>query len=95
MLKYDNKEKSLSEWSKELNINLGTLYNRYYKGWSNEEILYGKNSSKSTIYLEHDGKKLTLKEWGRIVGVHQDTLRNRMKKGYEIEKILYGEKGEI
>ena len=62
---------------------------------SNEEILYGKNSSKSTIYLEHDGKKLTLKEWGRIVGVHQDTLRNRMKKGYEIEKILYGEKGEI
>ena len=91
-LEYNGKEQSLSKWSKELGANKGTLYNRYYKGWTNKEILYGKGLSNEDkrIYLKYDNKRLPLKEWVKIVGVHRDTLRNRMKKGYSIEEILYG-----
>lgn len=91
-LKHNGKEQSLSKWAKELDVNEGTLYGRYYRGWSNEEILYGKGLSveDKKIYLEYDNKKLSLKEWGKIVDLHPDTLRNRMKKGYSIEEILYG-----
>lgn len=91
-LKYNGKEQSLLEWSKELGVNRGTLYGRYHRGWTNEEILYGKglSSDDKRIYLEYNNKRLSLKDWGKIVDLHPDTLRKRMKKGWSVEQILYG-----
>lgn len=91
-LEHNGKNQSIKDWASELGVNKGTLFTRYYKGWSTEEILYGNKKSKRTVYLEYGGKKLSLKEWSKIVGYHPDTLRNRMKKGYTTEEILYGKK---
>ena len=84
---------TIKDWAAELGVNKGTLFTRYYKGWSTKEILYGNEKSKKTVYLEYDGKKLSLKEWSKIVGYHSDTLRNRMKKDIQLRK-YYLEKKE-
>lgn len=34
-----NETHTITEWSKITGINIGTLYNRYYDGWSEEKIL--------------------------------------------------------
>ena len=87
---YNNEKKTIKEWAEELDLNVGTLYNRYYKGWTPEEILFGKKNSFKTIYLEYNNQVKTLREWSKIVGFHPDTLRNRYNKGWTPEEILFG-----
>lgn len=87
---YNNKKLTIREWADKLDLNIGTLYNRYYKGWTHEEILFGRDNSFRTIYLEYNNKTKTLREWSEIVGLHPDTLRNRYNKGWTAEEILFG-----
>lgn len=89
-LTHNNKKQTIKEWAEELDLNAGTLYNRYYKDWAPEEILFGKKNSFITRYLEYDNQTKTLREWSEIVGLHPDTLRNRYSKGWTAEEILFG-----
>ena len=42
LLTYEDKTMSLTAWSKYLNIGKDTVRQRYHKGWSVEECLFGK-----------------------------------------------------
>lgn len=41
-LAYGGKTQTLKEWAEELNVNYCTLWRRYNKQWSIDEILYGR-----------------------------------------------------
>ena len=40
-LTYNGRTMSITEWAKELGVNVGTLRTRYHAGWTTEEILNG------------------------------------------------------
>lgn len=42
LLTYNNKTQTISQWAKELQLDYTTIKNRYYKGWSYKECLFGK-----------------------------------------------------
>lgn len=89
-LTYNEETLSIYDWSKKTGTVIGTMYNRYYKGWKPEEIIYGKKDVKKAIYIKYDNKTLSLREWSYEVGLHQDTLRKRYNKGWSSEEILFG-----
>lgn len=38
IINYNNKTQSIAEWCRELDLNYGTVFNRYKRGWSIEKI---------------------------------------------------------
>lgn len=42
LLTWGNKTQSIALWARELNANKETLYYRYKKGWTTEEVLIGR-----------------------------------------------------
>lgn len=42
-LTYNGKTQTMKEWSKELNVNVKTLYTRKFKNWNVENILFGRD----------------------------------------------------
>lgn len=46
-LTYNGKIKTISQWSKDLNIPLNRMYYRHSKGWSDKECLFGRNNGKN------------------------------------------------
>ena len=43
ILSYKNETHTLQEWSEILGVNKSTLSTRAWRGWTNEEILFGRN----------------------------------------------------
>ena len=88
-LTLDGETKHLCEWAEELNIPLGTLYARHYKGWSDEEILLGRKNTRE-VEITVDGITHTLSEWAIITGQHRDKLYSRHRRGWDERSIVYG-----
>lgn len=99
-LEFNNKNMSISQWSRELNIDKKTLYSRYENGWDTEKILLTpiKKSNRITnnTYIEYNNQKLTLSEWSRKTGINYSTIRERNRKGLPPELIFVNPKtGEL
>lgn len=44
-LTYNGKTQTIKEWSKELNVNINTLYTRKFRNWNTEEVLFGRDNN--------------------------------------------------
>ena len=82
--------KTLTEWSKELNIPVATLRARMNRGWSLEETFRNDNhNAKAEKLYEYNGKKQSLPAWARELGVSVHTLNARINRlGWTVEKAL-------
>lgn len=40
---YNEKTQTMKQWAEELGINYNTLHMRHFRGWSNKEILFGRD----------------------------------------------------
>ena len=45
-LTYNGITKTITQWGQSLNIPRSTIFNRYYNGWTTEDILFGKHKKK-------------------------------------------------
>lgn len=90
LYEYNGKAQTLGQWSKELNIPLGTLNARIRRmGWTIEEALGTKSGSKNEKLYEFNGKSQSLGQWAKELNISINTLRARVDRlGWDIEKAL-------
>lgn len=80
---YNNKFKTLKEWSKILNIKYTTLYMRINRSkLSFEEAI---NINKEDKLTEYKGEKKSLKDWCIILNLPYQTIIDRKYQGWSIE----------
>ena len=86
VIEYDSKRLLISEWAKELNLDIGTIKYRLRAGWSIADT-FETQVTKGVKY-EHNGHNLTLKEWADRTGIGLTTLQYRISTGVPIEFAL-------
>lgn len=74
-----------AEISRLLNISRSTLQSRRLRGWSDDEIIKGKDS-KTTYYV--DGIKFNQKSLANYLGISPQLLNKRLKSGLTLEEVL-------
>lgn len=83
---HDGKTLTLPEWSRELGIELHTLKNRIWQGWSFEETIGATERIGDQMAFEFSGQTRTLKAWCRSFNVPYETVRKRLKRGISFEE---------
>lgn len=83
---YNNETFTLKQWSRKLNINYTTLYNRIYR--SNLTFEDAIKNDPFDKLIEYQNKKLTLKEWANKYNLKFSTCIDRKYQGWDIQKIL-------
>ena len=88
-IKYKGETKTLSQWSREYNINIVTLSDRLKSGMTIEEALNKPviKSGGKLFYTINNETKL-LSEWCKKCNINYQTAWKKLKKGYSIEKAL-------
>lgn len=88
-IKYKGETKTLSQWSREYNINIVTLSDRLKSGMTIEEALNKPviKSGGKLFYTINNETKL-LSEWCKKCNINYQTVWKKLKKGYSIEKAL-------
>jgi hypothetical protein len=86
---YKGETKTLSQWSKEYNINIVTLSDRLKTGMTIEEAL-NKPTIKGggKLLFTINGETKLLSEWCQKYNVNYQTAWEKIKKGYDIKKTL-------
>ena len=90
LYEYNGKAQPLGQWSKELNIPLGTLNARIRRmGWTIEEALGTESGSKNEKLYEFNGKSQSLGQWAKELNISINTIRARLERlERDIEKAL-------
>lgn len=93
MLTYQGVDKSLSEWAREMNIDIRVLKARLDRyGMSPEEALsrpVAPPHRKASIYtFTYNGKTQDLVAWSNETGLQQQTIMARLKLGWSTEDAL-------
>lgn len=85
IIKYNNKEQTLIDWSIELNIPYKILHNRFHKlKWSIERCFTEKVIPQNNL-IEYNSKVQNIKEWSKELGISYSALRKRLKNNIPIE----------
>lgn len=88
-LEYAGKRQTLPQWARELGINIHTLHNRRWHGWSDREILETPvGQPRHGVIIEYNGKKQTLSQWANELNISVHTLRTRKSRGWGDSKII-------
>lgn len=88
-LTYKGETKTLSQWSREYNVNIVTLSDRLKTGMTIDEALNKpviKNGGKLLFTI--NGETKLLSEWCKIYNINYQTAWEKLKKGYSIQKAL-------
>ena len=86
----EGKKVSLKTASETFNIPIGTLRNRRYNGWSDEDIISPlKRNRKHSIF----GKMMTINEMSETFNIVASTLRARYNRGVRDSDLLIRERG--
>lgn len=86
---YNGETKTLSQWSREYNINIVTLSDRLKAGLSIDEAL-NKPVIKSggKLFFTINGETKLLSDWCKIYNINYQTAWEKIKKGKSIETAL-------
>jgi len=90
ILEFDGKKMNVSQWAKDLNLSVSTIFQRIKKGYSIEEILL-----KGRVHRKSDERIITYKDktqglakWVKELGIPRSTITNRLDRGMSIEEAL-------
>lgn len=88
LLTYNGKTQTVAQWSKELQINSTTIWQRIRQyDYPEDEIL--SKPIKHRRYITYNGETKTLRQWSLCTGISYSTLRERIYKwNWDIEKSL-------
>ena len=83
-------EKTINEWSRELNIKPSALHERLSRGWSVEKTLTTpcKSFTKIKTLWTYKETDKTLGEWAKLYNIRLDTLTRRLESGWDLPKAL-------
>ena len=85
-IKYNGEIHTLTEWANILDVTPTTLFHRYERGWSVDNML--KPNVRNEIVLTYNNKTHTLSEWSKLLNINYKTLQYRYYKGRTDEQIL-------
>ena len=78
-LTFQGKTQTVAEWSREIGISAGTIYNRMYRGATDEEAL--STPLRRTRQYTVGDETHTCKEWAEILQMPWNTLRSKIRDG--------------
>jgi hypothetical protein len=88
ILEYRGKSQTVAQWSRELGIRIGTIFNRLRLGWTVEDAL--RTPVKQTERMKSiafQGKEQPLSAWSMELGIKLSILRDRLGKlNWSVEK---------
>lgn len=81
-----------SQLAEKTGVNRTTIQRRRNAGYSVEEMVYGREGTKSreAKSIAYQGKYYSYKELSILTGVDKSTIAYRIKKGYSIEEVVNG-----
>lgn len=89
VIENEGKRLTITQWSREREINHSTLNQRLRRGWSEEEALSSEKShNRKPNVVEFNGRSMTESAWARELGISQTALNARLRKGWPLEKAL-------
>lgn len=86
-IEYDGKNQVLNDWSKELNIPLETLRNRYRKGLNAKEILFGEKFSSHKSNTGIKGISLTSGKYVVYISQKYIGCRRTLNEAIELKEM--------
>lgn len=88
-LTFNGETKTISQWSKELNISDNTIRNRINRGLTDEEALTITKGCGSKRGKTYQGKTMTLRQWAEHTGIPYRILCRRVwEEHWDLEKAL-------
>ena len=84
MINYQGEIICLMDFAVRTNTKPDTIYGRYYRGWTEDEIIKGEKDKpyrSKKIYVNFNGKKSSLKEVAQELGVTTSTIDYKYRKG--------------
>jgi lambda repressor-like predicted transcriptional regulator len=84
-----------AQLARKTGVNRTTIQQRRNRGWTVEEMVYGKEGSKNNkpLSLFFEGKEFSLTDLSKYTGIDKSTLRYRLfKKNLNIEEATYDRK---
>jgi hypothetical protein len=79
---------TMSEWAREVGIDMRRIWSRKKGGWSDREAVFGKPDNNH--YLTIDGKTMTISEWACEVKIPAERIFARLKIGWPEKKAVFG-----
>ena len=86
-LTFKNKTLTISQWADEINVNVGTLYDRWANGYSVEETLNDGIHPFNRRFIDFNGTRKTLSEWAAVLDLGLSALHRRLKY-WPVERAL-------
>lgn len=80
LMTLDGVTKTMSDWSRDIGINLQTLSNRVSSGWSDSDALSNIPEKKQAKFYQYKGKGYSLSELSRLAGISIAAMHYRLKK---------------
>lgn len=78
--------KTITQWSKILNVSVQTLMKRHNNKWDDSKII---EAPVKNYLLTFNGMSKTLPEWSKFMGSKDEgAVRTRLKRGWTIERAL-------
>jgi hypothetical protein len=81
-LTFNNKTKTVIDWSKEFGIDVQKIRRRMHSNWDIKDILSKNRSNRkmAKLFIEFNGMSKSVKEWSVITGINYNRLLNRINK---------------
>lgn len=79
---------SLAEISREYDIPLSTIYQRNYRGWKGNELVYPRNKTRKTRSVMFQGVETSIKDLAKMSGLNEETITARANKGDTGEMLI-------
>lgn len=86
IITYENKSKTLKEWSKELNIKYSTLYFRVIK--KGLPFIEAIKEDPFNKLIQYKGDKKLLKDWCETLNLPYQNMVDRKHKGWSVERMF-------
>jgi hypothetical protein len=79
---------SLTEWSEETGIHVGTIHGRLERGWSTADALETPPATMTARLLTYRGSTRPLTYWSERTGISYDLLHQRLLLGWRPSRVL-------
>lgn len=84
-----SKTQTIAEWAREAGLPAQTLYNRFRRGQTGEEMLLPPGGKrKNAVMLTFNGETLSVAAWAKRLGVRRKTIKERLRRGWTVETAL-------
>lgn len=89
---YKNKNRTLTEWGRQFDIQYQTLKKRYDAGWRGDKLFQSVTHTNdwhpTTVYITYHGKAISVYDFSRTKGILSNVALDRYRRGLRDEGLI-------